>query len=126
MNDKTGELYSGVGELNNGATELSGGLANITSQNEALLSGAWEAFKGLCTATETLLNAELAKSGLETVSLTPETYEAVFAELLRGMDAESVYQMAYQKALAEVTAKVTAEINASAAAALPEEQKAQI
>ena len=126
LNDKTGELYSGVGELNNGATELSSGLANITAQNEALLSGAWEAFKGLCTATETLLNAELAKSGLETVSLTPETYEAVFAELLRGMDAESVYQMAYQKALAEVTAKVTAEVNASAAAALPEDQKAQI
>ena len=126
LSDKTGELYSGVGELNSGAAELSDGLATVTAQNEALLSGAWEAFKGLCTATETLLNAEFTKNGMDAVSLTPDTYEAVFAELLRGMDAESVYQMAYQKALAEVTAKVTAEVNASAAAALPEEQKAQI
>ena len=106
---KDGELYTGVGALNSGATELYNGLTAITSKNKELLSGAYEAFKGLCSASETILNTELTKNGLQAVTLTPETYAAVLTDLLKTMDADAVYNMAYNKALAEVTAQVEAQ-----------------
>ena len=109
LNDKVGELYTGVGALNSGATELYNGLTAITSKNKELLSGAYEAFKGLCSASETILNTELTKNGLQAVTLTPETYAAVLTDLLKTMDADAVYNMAYNKALAEVTAQVEAQ-----------------
>ena len=106
LKDKVGELYTGVGALNGGAAELSGGISSIVSKNKELLDGAYAAFQGLCTASETILNAELTKNSLPTVKLTPETYAVVLTELLKTMDAEAVYNMAYNKALAEVTAQV--------------------
>lgn len=112
LKDKVGELYTGVGALNGGAADLYNGLTAITSKNKELLDGAYEAFKGLCSASETILNAELTKNGLQTVTMTPETYAAVLTELLKTMDADAVYNMAYNKALAEVTAQV--EIQADA------------
>ena len=112
LKDKVSELYTGVGALNGGAAELSGGLSAITSKNKELLGGAYEAFKGLCFASETILNAELTKNGLQTVTLTPETYATVLTELLITMDADAVYNMAYNKALAEVTAQVEAQADA--------------
>ena len=111
LNDKVGELYTGVGALNSGATELYNGLTAITSKNKELLSGAYEAFKGLCSASETILNTELTKNGLQAVTLTPETYAAVLTDLLKTMDADAVYNMAYNKALAEVTAQVEAQVD---------------
>ena len=112
LNDKVGELYTGVSALNGGAVELYNGLTAITSKNKELLDGAYEAFKGLCTASETVLNAELTKNGLQTVTLTPETYATVLTELLKTMDANAVYNMAYNKALSEVTAQVEAQADA--------------
>jgi len=112
LKDKVGELYNGVGALSGGAAELYSGLTQITSKNKELLGGAYEAFKGLCFASETILNAELTKNGLQTVTLTPETYAAVLTELLKTMDADAVYNMAYNKALAEVTAQVEAQADA--------------
>ena len=112
LKDKVGELYTGVGALNSGATELYNGLTAITSKNKELLSGAYEAFKGLCSASEAILNAELTKNGLQTVTLTPETYATVLTELLKTMDADAVYNMAYNKALAEVTAQVETQADA--------------
>lgn len=112
LKDKVGELYNGVGALSGGAAELYSGLTQITSKNKELLGGAYEAFKGLCFASETILNTELTKNGLQTDTLTPETYAAVLTELLKTMDADTVYNMAYNKALAEVTAQVEAQADA--------------
>lgn len=107
--EKVGDLYSGVGVLNGGASDLSDGLSSIVSKNEELLNGAYTAFKGLCTAAETSLNAELTANGLQTVTLTPETYAAVLTGLLETMNADSVYNTAYNQALAEVTTQVEAQ-----------------
>lgn len=112
LNEKVGELYTGVGALNSGVGDLSSGLTEITSKNKELLDGAYAAFEGLCSASETILNAELTKNGLPTVTLTPETYATVLTDLLKTMDADSVYTMAYDKALAEVTAQVNANADA--------------
>lgn len=109
LTDAVSELYTGVGALTSGAGDLSNGLNAITSQNQELLDGAYQAFKGLCSASETILNAELIQNGLPTVTLTPETYAAVLTELLKTMDADAVYDTAYSKALAEVTAQVEAQ-----------------
>ena len=112
LKDKVGELYTGVGALNSGTAELYNGLSAITAKNKELLDGAYEAFKGLCSASQTMLNAELTKNGLQTVTLTPETYATVLTELLKTMDADAVYNMAYNKALSEVTAQVEAQADA--------------
>ena len=112
LKDKIGDLYTGVGALTSGSAELYNGLSAITSKNKELLDGAYAAFQGLCTASETILNAELTKNGLQTVTLTPETYAAVLTELLKTMDADAVYNMAYNKVLAEVTAQVEAQADA--------------
>ena len=109
LKDKVGELYTGVGALNGGVAELYNGLATITSKNKEILDGAYVAFQGLCTASETILNAELSKNGMQTVTLTPETYATVLMELLKMLDAENVYKEAYNKILAEVTAQVEAQ-----------------
>lgn len=112
LNDKVGKLYTGVGALNNGAADLSSGLSAITEKNKELLDGAYSAFKGLCSVSETILNAELTKNGLQTVTLTPETYATVLTELLKTVDADAVYNMAYNKALSEVTEQVEAQADA--------------
>lgn len=112
LKDKVGELYTGAGALNGGVGELSSGLAGITTKNQELLNGAYAAFEGLCSASETILNAELTKNGLQSVSLTPETYATVLTELFKTMDADKVYATAYNKALAEVTAQVESQVDA--------------
>lgn len=142
LNDKVGELYDGVGALKGGTDDLSGGLSTITSKNKELLDGAYAAFEGLCTASGTVLNTELTKNGLSTVTLAPENYAEVLNGLLKAMNADSVYNTAYNKALSEVTAQVEAQADALYAAylqtdegralidqtvsAMTEEQKQQI
>lgn len=111
LNDKVGELYNGVGALDSGVGDLSSVLAEITTKNKELLDGAYSAFKGICSASETVLNTELSKNGLKTVTLSPKNYDKVLNELLKTMDTDSVYTMAYNKALEEVTAKVNANID---------------
>ena len=107
MKDKVGELYTGVGALTTGTSDLASGLSAITLKNKELLDGAYKAFKGICSASETILNAELTKNDLSAVTLTPENYATVLEELLNAMDA--VYNLAYNKALAEVTTQVEAQ-----------------
>lgn len=106
LKDKVGELYNGVGALSNGAGELSNGLNTIVSKSEELLNGAYQAFQGLCTASETILNAELIKNGLQPITLTPENYTTVLTELINKTDPDTVYNIAYNTALAEVTTQV--------------------
>ena len=109
LTDKVGELYTGVGALTSGAGELSNGLSAITSKNQDLIDGAYEAFKGICSASETVLNAELTKNGLSTVTLTPANYATVLTELLKIIDADAVYNEAYNTALTEITAQIEAQ-----------------
>lgn len=106
------DLDDGVGKLKDGAGELSSGLAGITSKNNELLSGAYTAFEGICSASQIILNAELIKNGLQSVLLTPETYNAVLMELLQAMNADTVYNKAYQQALSKVTTQVEAQADA--------------
>lgn len=111
LQEKVEELYTGVGTLSSGSADLSSGLSAIVSQNASLLSGAYAAFEGLCTASETILNAELTGSGLQAAALTPETYDTVLTGLLDTMSA-GIYDAAYQQALAEVSAQVEAQADA--------------
>ena len=106
LNDKVGELYTGVGALNSGTEELHNGLVTIVGKNNELNEGAYVAFKGICSASQKVLNEELTKNGLQSVSLTPENYVTVLKDLLKIMNADEVYEKAYKKALAEVTARV--------------------
>lgn len=112
LNDKVGELHSGVSALNSGIGDLSSGLAEIAAKNNELLDGAYAAFDGLCSASETILNTELANNGLQTVTLTSENYAVVLNELIKTMDSDSVYTTAYNKALAKVTTQVNANADA--------------
>ena len=112
LSENINKLHSGVGQLASGASELSSGLSAITAKNDELLNGGYAAFKGLCTAAGTSLNAELAANGLNTVTLTPENYEKILKNLLKQMDADNVYDQAYQVALAEVTSQVEAQADA--------------
>ena len=105
LDEKVGEMRDGVDALSGGAAELANGLAAAAAKNQDLLDGAYAAFEGLCTASETLLNAQLTMHGLQPVTLTPDTYEAVLTALLKTMDAEAIYNAAR----AEVAAKVEAQ-----------------
>lgn len=105
LDEKVGEMYDGVDALSGGAAELANGLAAAAAKNQELLDGAYAAFEGLCTASETILNAQLTMHGLQPVTLTPDTYDAVLTALLKTMDAEAIYNAAR----AEVAAKVEAQ-----------------
>ncbi len=112
LNGKVGELHSGVGALAGGAGDLSSGLADITVKNGQLTGAAYTAYEGLCTAAAAALNSQLAANGMEPVTLTPSNYAAVLLQLLKKMDADTVYSQAYQAALQQVTAQVEAQADA--------------
>lgn len=112
LNTAASELHSGVATLDTGAGELKTGLATLVARNEELTAGAWTAYEGLCAAAEAQLNAQLAASGLGTVTLTPDTYEAVLSAVLMQLDADAVRTQASKAALAEVTAQVEAQADA--------------
>ena len=122
LNESVGQLNTGMGQLANGADELSGGLATLNANSKDLTTGAYQAFAGLCTASEQALNTELAAAGMPTVTLTPENYAEVLNGLLKSLGTDVVYQQAYNQALEQVTKAVeeqadtlyTAYINANA------------
>ena len=82
LQNKTSELVTGIAALNTGTSELASGLSAVISQNDALLNAASSTFQALCATAETTLNTELSAYGLPTVSLTPDSYEAVLNQLL--------------------------------------------
>ncbi len=106
LNGKVGELNSGVGALTGGTSELYSGLTKITAKNGQLTSAAYTAYEGLCTAAAAALNDQLKANGMDAVTLTPSNYSAVLMDLLKKMDADTVYKKAYQAALQQVTAEV--------------------
>ncbi|MGN1112268.1 MAG: hypothetical protein ACI4RP_03600 [Acutalibacteraceae bacterium] len=109
LKSAVGKLHSGVGTLCDGADELKNGLTALSSKNSELTGAARSAYVALCTAAQTQLNAQLSANGLNTVTLTPETYSEVLLGVLAEMDADKVYNTAYNAALSEVTAQVEAQ-----------------
>ena len=108
LNEGVGLLHEGVGKLNTGAGKLTDGLKEIDSNSDALTDGAMQAFKAICGAAQTQLNAKLEENGLETVELTPSNYKTVLEKLLKQLDIDGIYETAYQIALEKVTAEVEA------------------
>ena len=106
LNSKVEELNSGVGALTSGAGDLSSGLSVITEKNDQLKDGAYTAYEGLCNAATAALNSQLSANGLESVTLTPDTYSDVLVGLLKKMNADTAYNEAYQAALQKVTEQV--------------------
>lgn len=102
------KLQGGIGELFTGSETLAGGLAEIVSNNKELKDGAWAAFEGICSAANTMLNAQLKESGIASVKLTPSNYSRVLNDLLKKLNADAIYDKAYATALAQVTKEVEA------------------
>lgn len=69
-----------------------------------------QAFAGLCSAVQTMLNSELSSVGIAEVTLTPENYTETLSglkETLNGMISENCLSKIFSKAVEE---KVTAAI----------------
>lgn len=105
LNDKVGELNSGVGSLTDGAGDLSSGLISITEKNGQLTYAAYTAYE----VTSAALNNQLQANGFEPVTLTPSGYSDVLTALLKKTDADTVYNKAYQAEEREVTKQVEAQ-----------------
>lgn len=111
------ELYSvskllndGMGRLSSGMGSLHQGLKQLTSQNDVLTSAAWKAFDSLCFASEIKINQFLREKGMDSVTITPDTYEKVLDGLLAKIDREGAYRKAKEAAYESVS--INAEKNA--------------
>ena len=110
LNDAVGQLNSGAGQIADGAESLSDGLSTLSGKSADLQNGAYQAFSGLCSAAQTMLNSELSAAGIAEVTLTPENYTETLSDLketLHGMLSENCFSKIFSKA---VEAKVTAAI----------------
>ena len=110
LNDAVGQLNSGAGQIADGAESLSDGLSTLSGKSADLQNGAYQAFSGLCSAAQTMLNSELSVAGIAEVTLTPENYTETLSDLketLHGMLSENCFSKIFSKA---VEAKVTAAI----------------
>lgn len=106
-----GKLYSaskllndGIGRLSSGMGSLQMGLKQLTSQNDVLTSTAWKAFDSLCFASEIKINQFLREKGMDSVTVTPDTYDKVLDGLLEKIDREGAYRQAREAAYAKVSA----------------------
>ena len=110
LNNAVGQLNSGAGQIADGAESLSDGLSTLSGKSADLQNGAYQAFTGLCSAAQTMLNSELSAAGIAEVTLTPENYTETLSDLketLHGMLSENCFSKIFSKA---VEAKVTAAI----------------
>ncbi len=108
LKSKVGDLNSGVAALTSGAGELASGLAAVTAKNDTLSAAAYATYTQLCTAAAATVNAQLTAKGMESVTLTPETYTAVLTALGEKLAAAAVYQVGEDTALATMAAQLTA------------------
>ncbi len=117
--DKSVELYDGVVELEEGSGDLDSGLGEITAKSSELTDGAYEAFKGICSSAETMLNQKLKENGMSSITLTPTNYETVLDDLLEKLDSSEekaqIRSAAIQQAMA--SSDVTSQISAAVASA---------
>lgn len=110
LSNATGQLNNGVGQIADGAESLSDGLSTLNGKSADLRNGAYQAFAGLCSAAQTMLNSELSSAGIAEVTLTPENYTETLSDLketLNGMLSENCFSKLFSKAIEE---KVTAAI----------------
>lgn len=110
LRNATGQLNHGVGQIADGAESLSTGLSTLSGKSSDLKNGAYQAFAGLCSAAQTMLNSELSTAGIAEVTLTPENYTETLSDLketLNGMLSENCLSKIFSKA---VETKVTAAI----------------
>ena len=98
LKDNVGALHAGVGSLTNGMGTLNSGLATLDGKTKELMDGAYSVFKALCQVAQTTLNQSLSENGMATVTLTPENYQKVVADVLKKLDKDNVYDIAYKKA----------------------------
>jgi putative membrane protein len=106
--EKSNEMTTGIGTLYTGATKLSSGLTTLDSNSAALKSGAYQVFKTLTSTAQDQLNTSLKANGLESVTLTPETYSSVLTGLL-----DTFSKGAYSKAQTAAEAQVRTAVNAT-------------
>lgn len=103
LSNATGQLNRGVGQIADGAESLSIGLSTLSGKSNDLKNGAYQAFAGLCSAAQTMLNSELSTAGIAEVTLTPENYPEVLADLketLNGMLDENCLSKLFSDAIA--------------------------
>lgn len=120
LDENSSSLTNGAGNLNdgleilggnsdallNGAGGLKNGLTILDGNSSTLNDGTWQAYCGLCTAAQEIINASLSANGFATITLTPETYEAVLAQLTATLDEDGVRAQAEQTARQQVTEQV--------------------
>ena len=102
------------------------GLKEITDKNLELTDGAYKAFEGICTASETILNEKLTENGMSKITLTPYNYPSVLEDLLDDLDGSKVYRTAYDEAYYQVSKKVETQQDALYYQAALQAVKAQL
>ncbi|MGN1234551.1 MAG: hypothetical protein ACI4U2_01040, partial [Christensenellaceae bacterium] len=112
LKDGLRELDENSSSLTDGVDALKSGLGELTGSNRTLVGGAWQAYAGLCEAAQSLVNSRLAAFGSAEITLAPDTYQGVLAELIAQLDETAIRTQATENALAAVTAE--AEANADA------------
>lgn len=106
IDKKADDATDAVSKLDDGTGEFLDGLTQITGKNAELINGAYSAFVGICSASETVLNEQLTANGIGKVSLTPTTYSKVLNDLLETLDPAAVHQKAYSRAYRRVSQEV--------------------
>lgn len=91
-----------------------------------LTDGAYKAFEGICTASETILNEKLTENGMSKITLTPYNYPSVLEDLLDDLDGSKVYRTAYDEAYYQVSKKVETQQDALYYQAALQAVKAQL
>jgi len=107
LSNGANDLYDGITDAANGAGELSNGLATLSGNSEDLRNGAYTVFVQLTTTAEGQLNQSLVAAGFDTVTLTPETYNAVITTLLDNI-SNGAYSQAESVARAQIEEQVKA------------------
>lgn len=113
LTDGAGKLKDGLeilggnsSALLDGAGGLKDGLTTLDENSNTLNDGSWQAYCGLCTAAQEIINASLSANGFTTVALTPETYEAVLTQLTASLDEDEVRAQVEQTARQQITEQV--------------------
>lgn len=107
LKDGANDLYDGISDAKSGATELANGLSELSGNSADLRNGAYTVFIQMIGTAETQLNQSLTAAGLETVTLTPETYSTVITALLNSL-SDGAYSQAEAYADEEIRTQVEA------------------
>lgn len=110
-------LQSGTADAFSGAGSLYNGLSTLAGKNDDIIIGAHTVFDQLTSTAEAQLNAALTAAGMETVTLTPETYSTVLTDLLDILSG-GAYSAAETQAAASIREQVETAVNAQIESAI--------